>query len=257
TMGSRALIITDEVMLNVGNAQKVMDVLEKESITYEVYSGVNSEPNSEHVKDALKVCEETRSEFIISIGGGSCIDLAKAVSALANRKHTGIEPIDDQIEDYLKHVAIPTTAGTGSEATNVCVITELGTNEKKMMQKSYYTPAVALVDPQFTYSCPRHIVASTGVDAFCHAIESLMSIKSNSFSQKFAWSAIELILKNLEKAYSTEDNKKYMDNMALASLEAGVAFPNASVCLVHGMSRPLGAVFDIPHGVSNAMLLKT
>lgn len=258
SFGQRALIITDEIMVKLGNVDSVTKLLEEESIAYEVYSGVNSEPNSNHVKEALGVCENVKSEFIISIGGGSCIDLAKAVSVIANREnHDGIKPKEDYIEDHLKHIAIPTTAGTGSEVTDVSVITDLSSNQKVMMKNSYYTPTIAVVDPEFTYSCPKKIIASTGVDALCHAVESLMSIRTNQFSEKFALSAITNIMNNLEKAYNNEDNHTYMDKMALASLEAGIAFSNASVCLVHGMSRPLGAVFNIPHGVSNAMLLNT
>ncbi|HLR71215.1 MAG TPA: iron-containing alcohol dehydrogenase [Pseudogracilibacillus sp.] len=258
TMGKKALIITDEVMVKIGTIGEILKILEDGSVAYDVYSGINTEPNSNHVKEALKVCEYSKSDFIISLGGGSCIDLAKAISVLAYRdNHTGIKPNDNHLEDKLKHIAIPTTAGTGSEVTDVTVITDLETDQKVMMKNTYYTPTVALVDPQFTYSCPKQIIANTGVDALCHAIESLMSIKTNSFSEKFAWSSIELILNNLEKAYTEENNKPYMDKMALASLEAGIAFSNASVCLVHGMSRPLGAVFNVPHGVSNAMLLNT
>lgn len=257
-MGKKALIITDEIMKEIGSVEKITEVLNEESIAYEIYSGVNNEPNSDHVKEALKICEKTKSEFIISLGGGSCIDLAKAISVLAYRNdNLGIQPLNKFIDNQLKHIAIPTTAGTGSEVTNVSVITDLEANEKVMMKNSYYTPTIALIDPEFTYSCPKHIISSTGIDAFCHAIESLMSKKTNSFSQKFAWSSIELVLNNLEKAYKYTNNKPYMDKMALASLEAGIAFSNSSVCLVHGMSRPLGALFNIPHGLSNAMLLTT
>lgn len=257
-MGKKALIITDDTMMKLGNVDKVTDILKESLIDYEVYSGVNEEPNSNHVKEALKLCKKTKSEFLISIGGGSCIDLAKAVSVLANRDNNGsIKPNSQYIEEHLKHIAIPTTTGTGSEVTDVTVITDMESNQKVMMKNSYYTPAIALVDPQFTYSCPKKIIASTGVDALCHAIESLMSAKANSFSEKFAIYSIELILENLEKAYLEENIQPYMDKMALASLEAGIAFSNSSVCLVHGMSRPLGAVFKIPHGISNAMLLYT
>lgn len=257
-LGKRAMIITDDIMLKLGNVKKVTDILSEVSLNYTIYSGVNSEPDSDHVKEALKACEDAKCEFVVSIGGGSCIDLAKTVSVLAYQSNNEkINPMPKIKKDPLKHIAIPTTTGTGSEVTNVSVIKDLETNQKLMMQNSYYTPTVALVDSKLTYSCPNKIIASTGVDAFCHAIESLMSVKVNPFSEKFAWSAIETILTNIEKAYTEKDNGAYMDNMALASLEAGIAFSNSSVCLVHGMSRPLGAIFNIPHGVSNAMLLNT
>lgn len=256
--GSHALIITDQVMVDVGNVEKVTRILENHAISYEIYKDIDREPNSDHVKSALTLCEETESDFVISIGGGSCIDLAKAVSVLAYKNCKRISELNDHLmTTSLAHIAIPTTAGTGSEVTNVTVITDVETDQKVMVQHDCYTPSLAVVDPELTYTCPKSIIAHTGVDAFCHAIESLMSKKVNHFSQKFAWSSVQIILKNIEKAYSEKDNQKFMDQMALASLEAGIAFSNASVTLVHGMSRPLGALFEIPHGLSNAMLLKS
>lgn len=248
------LIVTDKKMIELGKIDELTKLLKKNRRIYTIYSDLAEEPTSDHVKAAVALCEQTKRDCIISFGGGSCIDLAKAVSVLA---YSGWNQLDEWEERTfsLPHIAIPTTAGTGSEATDVIVITHSRTREKVMTKHPAFTPYAAIVDPTLTYSCPRSIIAHTGLDAFCHAIESVMSKKTNSFSEKFAWSAIELIIANLEQAYKTEAREAHMDNLALAALEAGIAFSNASVTLIHGMSRPLGALFQIPHGLSNAMLL--
>lgn len=195
---------------------------------------------------------------MISLGGGSCIDSAKAISILATNGGC--------IEDYLgsgkiarskpiPHIAIPTTAGTGSEATDVTIITNKNTDVKMMIKQPALMPAAAIVDPLLSISSPPHVTAATGVDALSHAIEAYLSRKAHPMTDTMALSAMKLIVPNLLAAYHDEENLCAREAMSLGSMKAGMAFSNASVCLVHGMSRPIGALFHVPHGYSNAMLL--
>lgn len=152
-------------------------------------------------------------------------------------------------------IAIPTTAGTGSEMTNVTVIINTLNDVKMMVKHAAFLPSVAIVDPMLTVSTPQSVTAATGIDALCHAIEAYISRKAQPMTDQFALSAIALISQNLRKAYTDGSDLEAREQMALASMQAGAAFSNASVTLVHGMSRPIGAIFHVPHGISNAMLL--
>lgn len=197
-------------------------------------------------------------DVIIALGGGSCIDTGKAVAVLATN--------GGDISDFMGNkkmadnkaiplIAIPTTAGTGSEATDVTVIINTSNDVKMMIKQPAFLPEVAIVDPKLTLSSPTHITSATGVDALTHAIEAYISRRSHPFIATLALSAIKLIYDNIEEAYKNGNNIGAREKMSLGALKAGIAFSNASVCLVHGMSRPIGAIFHVPHGVSNAMLL--
>ncbi|EJS68234.1 alcohol dehydrogenase EutG [Bacillus cereus] len=259
-LGKKAFIVTDTIMEKLGYVERCIKQLNKKGITVITYNKVNAEPTNLHVLEALTICKEGKCDFVIGIGGGSCIDAAKAVAVL----HTNGGEIeyyvqkDIEIEnDPLPLIAIPTTSGTGSEVTSVAVITNKKTDVKMMMKHPSFIPQVAIIDPILTSSVPPHITAATGIDALCHAIEAYISKVSQPLTDVLALSAINSIMKYLRIAYEDGDNMEAREVMMIASLQAGIAFSNASVTLVHGMSRPVGALFHVPHGISNAILLPT
>jgi len=257
-LGKKALIISDQIMQKLGYVEECQQKLSSHSVESAIFLGVASEPNDQYVDEALQLYTDEKCDLIISLGGGSCIDTAKAVAVVATN--------DGNIEDYVgmkkvaqiapvPHIAIPTTAGTGSEATDVTVITNSVTKVKMMIKQPAFMPNVAIVDPLLTLSSPQKVTAATGVDALSHAIEAYISKKAHPMTDIMALSAIQLISKNLYKAFTDGQDIEAREGMSLAALQAGSAFSNASVCLVHGMSRPIGALFNVPHGFSNAMLL--
>jgi len=259
-LGKRAFIVSDTIMEKLGYVESCITQLNAKGITVSTYNKVNAEPTNIHVLEALSICKEGKCDFIIGIGGGSCIDVAKAIAVL----YTNGGEIEDYVQkdveiekDPLPLIAIPTTSGTGSEVTSVVVITNKKTDVKMMIKHPNFTPQVAIIDPILTRSLPPHITAATGIDALCHAIEAYFSKVSQPLTDVLALSAIESIMKYLRIAYEDGDNMEAREAMMIASLQAGIAFSNASVTLVHGMSRPVGALFHVPHGISNAILLPT
>jgi alcohol dehydrogenase class IV len=209
------------------------------------------------VKAGLEYLGRGSHDCVIGLGGGSSIDTAKAIAVLAI--HGG------HMSDYkapremnlpgLPIIAIPTTAGTGSEATRFTIVTDEETSEKMLCIGLAYLPQVALVDFELTLTKPMRLTADTGVDSLTHAIEAYVSRRANSFADSFALSAMKSIWANLPKACFDPQNRDARESMMLAATQAGIAFSNSSVSLVHGMSRPIGAKFHVPHGMSNAMLL--
>ncbi|MEH7046710.1 iron-containing alcohol dehydrogenase [Bacillus thuringiensis] len=259
-LGKRAFIVTDTIMEKLGYVEKCIQQLNKKSITVSTYNKVDAEPTNIHVLEALSLCKEEKCDFIIGIGGGSCIDAAKAVAVLYTNGGEVEDYVQKDIEienNPLPLIAIPTTSGTGSEVTSVAVITNKKTDVKMMMKHPSFIPKVAIIDPVLTSSLPPQITAATGIDALCHAIEAYISKVSQPLTDVLALSAIESIMKHLRIAYEDGRNMEAREAMMIASLQAGIAFSNASVTLVHGMSRPVGALFHVPHGISNAILLPT
>jgi alcohol dehydrogenase class IV len=256
--GTNALIISDKIMESLGYVDKCKNYLKEAGVTFSTYLDIDSEPTDVFVEEALDIFRKNNCDILIALGGGSCIDTAKAVAVLANN--------GGSISDYMGNkkiankkavplVAIPTTAGTGSEATDVTVITNTRNDVKMMIKQPAFMPEVAIVDPLLTLSSPEKITAATGVDALTHAIEAYISRRAHPFTNTLALPAIKLIYENIQKAYENGNDIEARESMSLGALMAGIAFSNASVCLVHGMSRPIGAIFHVPHGVSNAMLL--
>lgn len=259
-LGKRAFIVTDTIMEKLGYVEKCIQQLNKKSITVSTYNKVDAEPTNIHVLEALSLCKEEKCDFIIGIGGGSCIDAAKAVAVLYTNGGEVEDYVQKDIEienNPLPLIAIPTTSGTGSEVTSVAVITNKKTDVKMMLKHPSFIPKVAIIDPVLTSSLPPQITAATGIDALCHAIEAYISKVSQPLTDVLALSAIESIMKYLRIAYEDGCNMEAREAMMIASLQAGIAFSNASVTLVHGMSRPVGALFHVPHGISNAILLPT
>lgn len=257
-LGARkALLITDKVLASTGTVDPVIDSLKKAGVETVTYDGVNSEPTTAHVLEGLNVLREGGCDILVACGGGSPIDVAKAVRVLATNQGS--------VEDYmgfnkiakpgLPLIAIPTTAGTGSEATMVTIITDTGRDVKMLIGSPYLLPTVALVDPVLTLKMPRGLTAATGLDALTHAIEAYVSIKAQPMTDIIALSAISKISRYLPQAWSNPENLEARSETMLGALQAGIAFSNSSVALVHGMSRPIGANFHVAHGVSNAALL--
>jgi alcohol dehydrogenase class IV len=255
--GKRALIITDKILTKLGMLSDVEVSLRKQLIDFHIYDDIPTEPTIEYVNEGIKSYEKNCCDCILAVGGGSAIDTAKAVSIMLTN--------DGSISDYMglnkiknrgvPLVAVPTTAGTGSEVTVYTIITDTNNNIKMLIGSDYLMPIVAIADPIKTISMPKTLTAATGMDALCHSIEAYVSLKANAMSDIFSISAIELIAKNLRLAWANGNNLEAREKMMLGALKAGVALNNSSVTLVHGMSRPIGAVFHIPHGMSNAVLL--
>lgn len=254
--GKKALIVTDKVMVDLGNTAKVESALKNQGIAYVIYSEIIGEPTDTMIENGLKIYQAENCDFLIALGGGSTIDSMKAIGTLVTNP--------GKISDYMGKeisiptpilVAIPTTAGTGSEATQFTIITDTKKNIKMLLKGKVLMPNIAIIDPQFTMTAPPKITAATGLDALTHAIEAYTSKKAQVLSDTFALSAVKKIFKYLPLAFKDGTNIEAREQMSVAALEAGIAFNNASVTVVHGMSRPIGALFHIAHGLSNAMLL--
>ncbi len=256
SFGKKALIVTDQFMVRLGNVGLVTKILDELNIDYSVFDGVNSEPTDIIINSGLELFKSENCDFLIAIGGGSPIDAMKAIGAVATN--------DGSINDYYGKiidkpappmVAVPTTSGTGSEATQFTIITNTQKDIKMLLKGSVLMPDLAIDDPAFTLTAPQSVTAATGLDALCHASEAYTSRKAQPLTDEFALSAIKKIFKYLPVCYNEGQNVKAREQMSLAALEAGIAFNNASVTIIHGMSRPIGALFHVPHGISNAMLM--
>ncbi len=256
--GNTALLVSDPIISKMGYVDECRKYLEDAGVTAFVYTNIDSEPTDVHVEEALNICRENNCDVIVALGGGSCLDTAKAVAVMVNNEgYIGdyVGGKKEIVNAPLPLICLPTTAGTGSEVTDVTVVTNTSENIKMMIKNSAFLPKVAIVDPYLSKTVPPKVTAATGIDALCHAIEAYISRRSQPMTDTLALSAIEKIINNIETAYNNSSDIHARDQLALAAMEAGVAFSNASVCLVHGMSRPIGAIFHVPHGISNAMLL--
>lgn len=257
-IGSSApFIVSDQVMLTLGCVDQLTDILKQQNISCKVFTQTVPEPTADSIMNGVAVLKQGHYDCVIALGGGSVIDSAKAIAMLGC--------LGGKIQDYkfpykidqsgLPIIAIPTTAGTGSECTAVTIITDEVTQEKMLCMGDGLLPIATIIDYSFTITVPKRTTADTGIDALTHAIESYVSKKANLFSDQQALSAMRLIGSNLLKAYHDGTNEKAREEMLLGAMLAGMAFSNASVALVHGMSRPIGAFFHVPHGLSNAILL--
>lgn len=256
-LGKKALIVTDPMMVKLGNVAKVETALDKQNVEHEVFDGITGEPTDVMVREGVNKYKESNCDFMIAIGGGSPIDTMKAIGTMV----AGNKDIDEYMGVAITTptptlVAIPTTAGTGSEATQFTIINNTKENIKMLLSGKVLIPSLAIIDPQFTLSAPKSVTAATGLDALCHAVESYTSRKAQALSKSFSVSAVKRILKYLPVCYENGSDIKAREEMSLAALEAGIAFNNASVTVIHGMSRPIGALYHVPHGLSNAMLIK-
>lgn len=256
TMGKKALVVTDPVMIKLGNCAKVEAALKQEHVPYAVYSDIVGEPNNIMIENGLRKYREEGCDFLIAIGGGSCLDSMKAIGSLAVNGGDIADFFGKTIDVEMPPMAaIPTTAGTGSEATQFTIITDTRKDIKMLLKGPKLIPSLAVIDPQFTMTAPPAVTANTGLDALCHCVEAYTSRKAQTLSDTFAVSAVKRIFANLPTAYHDGSNQEARIQMSVAALEAGIAFNNSSVTLIHGMSRPIGALFHVAHGLSNAMLM--
>ena len=254
----RALVITGPFLRRSGVVEPVLQSLREEGLLGAVFSDIPSEPTDRHVREALGLFRRERCGTIVACGGGGPIDVAKAVSLLdanggAVRDYAGVGRVP---HPGVPIIAIPTTAGSGSEVSGTTIITEEAAHEKLLVISMYLVPEIAILDPLLTYGMPPALTAATGVDALTHAIESCVSRKATKLTIDFSLRAAGRLARFLPVAFASPDDAEARRECLLGSLEAGIAFTNSSVALVHGMARPLGAKFGIPHGVSNAVLLE-
>ena len=257
SLGKKALLVTDAVMVKLGNAKKVEDALTKAGVSYIIYDQISGEPTDTMIEGGLKLYKDNHCDFLVALGGGSPIDSMKAIGSLVEKGGSISDFMGKVITSKMPPmVAIPTTAGTGSEATQFTIITDTKKDIKMLLRGKVLIPTLAIIDPQFTMTAPPKITAATGLDALCHAVESFTSRKAQTLSDTFALSATKRIFKYLPIAFKDGKNEEARIQMSVAALEAGIAFNNASVTLIHGMSRPIGALFHVAHGLSNAMLMK-
>jgi len=253
----RPLIVTDPFMLASGLVLRLTEPLEAAGITADIFSDTIPEPTDTIVYAGVAVLNAGDYDCLIGFGGGSPIDTAKAMAILAPGE-SGMRAfkVPHQADRAaLPVIAIPTTAGTGSEATRFTVITDAERDEKMLIAGMGCLPLAAIVDYELTFSVPARVTADTGVDSLTHALEAFVSRRANPTSDALALSAMALIGKHLRTAYHAPGNAEAREAMMLGAMQAGMAFTNSSVALVHGMSRPIGAHFHVPHGMSNAMLL--
>lgn len=255
----KPLIITDKTMVELGYVKQIQSLLQSNSIPSDVFDDTVPEPTASSIQAGVEIVRSGNYDAIVALGGGSPMDSAKAIAILGK--------FGGSIQDYrfprqvneagLPIIAIPTTAGTGSEATKFTIITNEQTDEKLLCVGAGFMPFAAIVDYELTLSLPPRTTADTGIDAMTHAIEAYVSTKASLYTDQQALAAMRLIGPNLQRAYHDGKDRGAREALMLGSTLAGIAFSNASVALVHGMSRPIGAFFHVPHGLSNAMLLPT
>jgi alcohol dehydrogenase class IV len=251
------LIVTDAYLVRSGLAESLRREIERAGIACGVFSETVPDPTTDALAAGLRAFTQGKHDSLVSLGGGSPIDSAKAIGMLsANGGRARDYKVPNEIpKKGPLHLAIPTTAGTGSEVTRFTVITDSETDEKMLIAGAPLVPTAAIVDFELTMSMPARLTADTGTDSLTHAIEAHVSRKANAFADAFAMAAMKTIWAELPTAFREPGNRRAREAMMLAATQAGMAFSNASVALVHGMSRPIGAHFHVPHGLSNAMLL--
>jgi alcohol dehydrogenase len=254
---TRALLVTDAFFASNGLAAEFTTLLTQHNIDASVFSGVQPDPTDANALAGVQMLRECNADGVVALGGGSAIDCAKAIAMLARnagplRQYKGWHQVP---RAGVPLIAIPTTAGTGSEATRVAVITDTEGDEKLMLLSAHLMPSAALVDFELSLTMPKPLTAHVGVDTLTHGIEAYVSRKANLMTDPIALSCIALTAGSLLTAWREPDNRAAREAMVMAAFQGGMAFSNSSVALVHGMSRPLGALFHVPHGLSNALLL--
>ena len=254
----KALLVSDKVLAECGVLGKVKEVLNKAEIAYGEFTDIKQNPTIKNCKDGLEAFNKVGADFIIAVGGGSVIDTAKAVAIVKNnpefadiRSLEGVAPTHSKCVPI---IALPTTCGTAAEVTINYVITDEENNRKMVCVDPKDIPLVAIVDAELMVSMPPKLIASTGMDALTHAIEGYITNGAHTISDMFEIKSIELIAKHLRGAVA-DRNMEDMDGMSIAQYVAGMGFSNVGLGIVHSMAHPLGAVFDVPHGVANALLL--
>lgn len=256
-MGNKAFIVTGRHVAVSDMMKQLTALLDENGIGCVIFDGITGEPTDTMIENGVEMLKSSGCDFIIGIGGGSPLDSAKAIAAMAVNEGSIADYNGKEITgEILPLAAIPTTAGTGSEATKFTVITDSEKGIKMLLKGDVLVPKLAIVDSSFTVGAPKSVTSATGLDALTHAVEAYTSRKAFSMTDTLAVSAVKRIMKYLPIAYKESDNSLAREQMSIAALEAGICINNSSVTIVHGMSRPIGALFHVPHGMSNAMLLK-
>lgn len=256
-MGNKAFIVTGRHVAVSDMMKQLTALLDENGIGCVIFDGITGEPTDTMIENGVEMLKSSGCDFIIGIGGGSPLDSAKAIAAMAVNEGSIADYNGKEITgEILPLAAIPTTAGTGSEATKFTVITDSEKGIKMLLKGDVLVPKLAIVDSSFTVGAPKSVTSATGLDALTHAVEAYTSRKAFSMTDTLAVSAVKRIMKYLPIAYREPDNSLAREQMSIAALEAGICINNSSVTIVHGMSRPIGALFHVPHGMSNSMLLK-
>ncbi len=254
---NKALVVSDETLKEVGITNMVTDLLDEWNMSYEIYTNVKPNPTIKNVLDGLGLCINCNADYIIAVGGGSVIDCAKCISITRTneeyRNITSLEGVVNTENRGLPLIALPTTAGTAAEVTINYVITDENRKTKMVCVDSNDLPILSIVDTDFLLKMPKSVAAATGMDALTHALEGYITKSSNEFSDMFHLEAMKLIYENIEEACNGDE--KAMDKMGIAQYMAGMGFSNVGLGIVHSMAHPLGALYDTPHGVANALLL--
>ena len=257
----KALVVTDKGLMKFGVAKMVLDVLDEANIPYEVYDDVKPNPTVTNVTNGVEACKKAEADFIVAIGGGSSMDTAKGIGIVTNNPEfadvVSLEGCAPTKHKTVPIIALPTTAGTAAETTINYVIIDEEKHKKMVCVDPNDIPCCAIIDAELMYSLPKGTTAATGMDALTHAIEGYITKAAWELSDMFEIEAIRLINKYLRQAVYDPKNPAGRSGMALAQYVAGMAFSNVGLGVVHGMAHPMGSLFDIPHGVANALLLPT
>ena len=255
----KAFVCSDPDLIKFNVTQKVTNLLEKAGFGYEIYSNIKANPTIENVKAGVEAFKNSGADYIIAIGGGSSIDTAKAIGIIANNPEfsdvRSLEGVAPTKNDAVLTIAVPTTAGTAAEVTINYVITDVEKNRKFVCVDPHDIPLIAVIDSDMMSSMPKGLTAATGMDALTHAIEGYITKGAWELSDMFHLKAIELISKSLRGA--VENTEEGREGMALGQYVAGMGFSNVGLGIVHSMAHPLGAFYDTPHGIANAIILPT
>ncbi|TFH92668.1 MULTISPECIES: L-threonine dehydrogenase [Vibrio] len=253
----KGLIVTDKILSQIGMVKQVQDLLSERDVETVVFDGTQPNPTISNVNDGLALLTDNDCDFVISLGGGSPHDCAKGIALVASNggKIGDYEGVDQSAKPMLPLIAINTTAGTASEMTRFCIITDEERHIKMAIVDKHTTPLISVNDPELMLAKPASLTAATGMDALTHAVEAYVSIAATPITDAVAIKAIELIQAHLRTAVENGDDIEAREQMAYAQFMAGMAFNNASLGYVHAMAHQLGGFYDLPHGVCNAILL--
>lgn len=254
----KVFVVSDKNLVEVGLTKKVLDILDNGNISYELFSDIKPNPTVASVKEGVNKCKESQAGCIVAVGGGSSIDVSKAIGIImANPEFADVVSLDGAVNTKnpaMPIFALPTTAGTAAEVTINYVITDEENVKKMVCVDPHDIPVVAIIDSELMAAMPKSVAASTGMDALTHAIEGYITKGAWEMTDMFHLKAMEMIYKNLPKAVNEKDEKA-IENMGLAQYIAGMGFSNVGLGIVHSMAHALGAVYDTPHGLANALLL--
>ncbi|SCI25514.1 MULTISPECIES: 1-propanol dehydrogenase PduQ [unclassified Romboutsia] len=250
---TRVCIATDKFMTESKLIHKVTDILDENNIDYHIFDEITPDPSTNIIQNGLSHIVNLKPHALIAVGGGSVIDAAKAIMYFCIQLKKNF--IDEDKIEKPYFIAIPTTAGTGSEVTNFAVITDNNSKSKIPLRDDIMLPDEAILDPKLTASVPKNITASTAMDVLTHGIESYISTNNNIFSQMYALESIKLVSNNLLKCYRNLNNLEYRSNLQIASCMAGIAFNSSGLGITHSIAHSIGSEFHLPHGLCNAIIL--